>query len=339
MTKAGILLLFIILLFNNCIDKKTTPTESPVQDSTEVKVVKKEDTPKKLTAEDITTKKDFLYDKYTLEDSYPYKDTTRTFKWDQIKERLAYLENIQHKTTQWGILQNYNNKNGESPLIKHWVRNEYKRVSDTSGVERYQSVALYLPEDSVTAERYGRDGSLVKILENDSASKFMRIATTGFEGEWLVSKKYVKPLVDTVVFRHAIFVDRKDENIAVMEKRDDQWMVRSMNPATTGLHKPPYQQETPLGMFVIQEKKSKMFFLVDGTASKIGGFAPYANRFTNGGYIHGIPVNKPRESLIEYSSTLGTTPRSHMCVRNATSHAKFIYDWAPTGATIVFVIE
>ena len=41
------------------------------------------------------------------------------------------------------------------------------------------------------------------------------------------------------------------------------------------------------------------------------------------------PGNAPRKSLIEYSPTLGTTPRSHMCVRNATSHAKFVYDWAP----------
>lgn len=123
-----------------------------------------------------------------------------------------------------------------------------------------------------------------------------------------------------------------------MEKADSVWLVRSMNPATTGLHKPPYQQETPLGMFVIQEKKVKMYFLVDGT-TQTGGFAPYASRFTNGGYIHGIPVNEPRKALIEYSPSLGTTPRSHMCVRNATSHAKFVFDWVPAEQTIVFVIE
>ena len=70
-----------------------------------------------------------------------------------------------------------------------------------------------------------------------------------------------------------------------------------------------------------------------------GGFAPYANRFTNGAYIHGVPVNAPRKSLIEYSPSLGTTPRSHMCVRNATSHAQFVYDWAPVNKTIVFVLE
>lgn len=49
---------------------------------------------KKLTAEQIEISKDLLYDQYTLEDTYPYKDTTRQFQWDKIKERLALLENI-----------------------------------------------------------------------------------------------------------------------------------------------------------------------------------------------------------------------------------------------------
>ncbi|MDR2954467.1 MAG: L,D-transpeptidase [Prevotella sp.] len=307
-------------------------------DTTEVKEEIKQEEQKKLTAADILIEKDFMYEQYTLEDTYPYKDTTRTFKWNQIKEHLANLENMQQKPTQWGILQNYKNKNGEASLIRNWKRNEYKRVADTLGVERYQSVTLYLPEDTITGERYGRDGSLVEIIENDTTSRFMRVATTYHGGEWLVTRKYIKLIIDSVVFHKAIFVDRKDENITVLEKKDDKWLVRSMNPATTGLHRPPYQQETPLGMFVLQEKKQKMHFLVDGT-SDIAGFAPYANRFTNGGYIHGIPVNKPRTALIEYSQSLGTTPRSHMCVRNATSHAKFIYDWAPTEGTIIFVIE
>ena len=82
-----------------------------------------------------------------------------------------------------------------------------------------------------------------------------------------------------------------------------------------------YAQPTPLGMFVLQEKKPKMIFLKDGSTAT-GGFAPYANRFNNGGYIHGVPTNAPAKGIIEYSYTLGTTPRSHMCVRNATSHAK-----------------
>lgn len=85
-------------------------------------------------------------------------------------------------------------------------------------------------------------------------------------------------------------------------------------------------------------KESEMVFLKDGS-KETGGYAPYASRFTDGAYIHGVPVNAPRKTQIEYSPSLGTTPRSHMCVRNATSHAKFIYDWAPVNETIIFVLE
>ena len=65
-------------------------TDSLSQDTitqSEVKPVEK-----KLTAEQIQITKDLLYDQYTLEDTYPYKDTTRQFQWDKIKERLALLE-------------------------------------------------------------------------------------------------------------------------------------------------------------------------------------------------------------------------------------------------------
>ena len=256
-----------------------------------------------------------------------------------MKERLSLLESIQKEPSQWAILQNYKNRNGEAPLVKVFKRDAYKRVSDTLGVERYQSVPLYLQTDTVIPEIYGRDGSLVRIKAMDEDSKFARIQTVyDGEEEWYAPKKYIKQIGDTVVFDKAIFVDRHNQNIATLEHVGSKWLVRSMNPATTGQHRPPYAQETPLGMYVLQEKKSRMIYLVDGS-KETGGFAPYANRFTNGAYIHGVPVNAPRKSLIEYSPSLGTTPRSHMCVRNATSHAQFVYDWAPVNKTIVFVLE
>lgn len=55
-----------------------------------------------------------------------------------------------------------------------------------------------------------------------------------------------------------------------------------------------------------------MIFLKDGSAAT-GGFAPYASRFNNGGYIHGVPTNAPATGIIEYSYTLGTIP-AHICV-------------------------
>jgi len=292
---------------------------------------------KKLTGEQIQLTKDLLYDKYTLDDTYPYKDTTRQFQWDKIKEWLALLENIQLQPTTWAILQNYKNRNGEAPLVRKFKRNAYGRVADTLGVERYQSVPLYLLTDTLVAERYGQDGELTRFIED--GEKFVKAEPIFTGDEWMIPKKYVKVIGDTIVFNKAIFVDRHNQNITSLERSGKgEWIVRSMNPSTTGRHLPPYAQETPLGMFVLQEKKVKMVFLKDGS-KETGGYAPYASRFTDGAYIHGVPVNAPRKTLIEYSPSLGTTPRSHMCVRNATSHAKFIYDWALVNETVVFVLE
>lgn len=286
--------------------------------------------------EDIILEKELLFDKYTLDDRYKYRDTFRIVQWDKIKRALFYADSLQLGIHQWAVLQNYRNKNGEATLVKEYHKNKYNLIADNYGVSRYQSVPLYLVEDSVTPVRYGRDGSLVRIV--DSGEKQMRVQTIDFPGEWNVPSRYVKILPDTVAFYHVIVVDVTNQNIVSLEKLHGKWLARSINPATTGLARPPYQHETPKGTYLLQEKKEKMFFLKDGT-NTIAGFSPYASRFTNGAYVHGVPVNYPRETFIEYSASLGTTPRSHMCVRNATSHAKFIYDWAPPQETLIFVID
>lgn len=288
-----------------------------------------------LSWSDIIIEKELLYNQYTLEDTYPYKDTVRKFQWEKIKGELARIENAQHKSAGFAILQNRQNKNGEAPLVKNYKRNTYTRITDTLGTERFQSIPLYLMADTITPELYSRDGSLVKVIATEGG--FVHLETIYEKGEWMVPKRYVKQ-IDAGSFERVAVVDRANQNIATVEKEGNRWLVRSMNPATTGLHRPPYQQETPLGFFVVQEKKEKMYYLVDGT-SEIGGFSPYATRFCNGGYIHGIPVNLPRTTMIEYSNTLGTIPRSHMCVRNASSHAKFVYDWAEKEKSLVIVIE
>lgn len=328
------LLILVLFILCNCSrkEKESQQYNLPTQDS----LVSKQPLQADTFPKEIAIRKDLIYNKHLLEDSYPYKDTIRVFQWKKIQERLAFLESIQKEPTQWAILQNYKNGNGEAPLVKKYRRNEYKRVSDTLGVERYQSVPLYLPGDTLIPERYGRDGSLIKLIKE--GDRFAEIEVVDINGKWMVPLKYIKPINDSISFDKAIFVDRVNQNIATLEKTDSAWLVRSMNPATTGLHKPPYAQETPVGMFIIQEKKSKMVYLADGS-KETGGFAPYASRFTNGAYIHGVPVNAPGTQQIEFSSSLGTTPRSHMCVRNATSHAKFIFDWAPVNKSIVFVLD
>ena len=254
------------------------PTDSLMQDTIAETAVKTVD--KRLTGEQIQLTKDLLYDKYTLDDTYPYKDTTRQFQWDKIKERLALLENIQLQPTTWAILQNYKNRNGEAPLVRSFKRNAYGRVADTLGVERYQSVPLYLLTDTLVAERYGQDGELTRFIED--GEKFVKAEPIFTGDEWMIPKKYVKVIGDTIVFNKAVFVDRHNQNITSLERSGKgEWIVRSMNPSTTGRHLPPYAQETPLGMFVLQEKKAKMVFLKDGS-KETGGYAPYASPFTDG---------------------------------------------------------
>lgn len=335
MKPIGLLLTGCLCTLSVCSPGPSTvpPAPGAAADTLQVVAPAKPDTTR---PDDISLKKALLYDKHTPKDIYPYKDTLRRFQWEKVRQRLALLENIQRPPSRWAILQNYRNRNGEAPLVKKYRRDAYRRIADTLGTERYQSVPLYLEADTLTPEIYGHDGTLVRYLGQNG--RLGRVETIYAPGKWMVPAKYLRLLPDTVAFRKAIFVDRTNQNISTVEQTDSAWVIRSMNPATTGLHRPPYGQETPLGIFVIQEKKPRMIYLVDGSQAT-GGFAPYASRFTNGGYIHGVPVNAPRTAFIEFSPSLGTTPRSHMCVRNATSHAKFIYDWAPINETIVFVFD
>jgi len=292
---------------------------------------------KPKTAADIEITKELQYTKYTLEDTYPYKDTVRQFQWDKIKEKLAFVENFQNGNAIYGVLQNYQNSNGEAPTIPHFKRDSYKRVADSLGTERYQASPLYREGETKLPSIYGRDGWLVKLQSSDTLQR-VKVEGVSFEGTWEVPKRYLKTIGDSVRFDKVIFVDVTNQNICTLDKTEKGWAVRSMNPATTGRHKPPHAQETPTGIFVLQEHKSKMFYFKDGTKS-IEGYAPFASRFTAGAYVHGVPVNNPNGKVIEYSWSLGTIPRSHMCVRNASSHAQFVYKRSKDFQTLVIVID
>lgn len=283
----------------------------------------------------VKIKKELLYNRHTLSDTQIYNKQIRVFQWEVISDKLDYLAAFQDISTNFGILKNYKNKNGKAPLVRNARPDKYRGMQDALGVSEDQSVPLYAPYDTETPEIYGRDGSLVSILK-DSAD-FLKVRSINLKGEWLVPKRYVE-VIGPVFFSKSIFVDRTNQNITILEYADSVWLVRSMNPSTTGLHKPPYMKATPLGIFVIQRKIPEMIYYRDGSVEP-GGFAPFASRFSNGAYLHGTPVNHPATKTIEFSSSLGTTPRSHMCVRNATSHAEFIYNWAPINETLVFVIE
>lgn len=310
----------------------TIPAEAPAS----VPVVVYKD----IAAADIVIDRALLYNRYTLDSVYAYRDTVRRFQWDKIRGELAKIEWAQQHPTRWGVVQNRRNSSGEAPLVKRFYRNAYHNISDTLGVERYQSAPLYLLTDTVTPEIYAEDGTLLRFIDYSTDSTFVRVWSVDSRGEWLIPAKYIR-IFGPVTFGRIAAVDRTNQNIMTLERDPThalRWLIRSMNPVTTGRHHPPYQHETPLGIFVAQEKKEKMYYYVDGT-TEIAGYSPWATRFSSGGYIHGIPVNLPHTEIIEYSSTLGTTPRSHKCVRNATSHAEFIYDWMPVDQSLVVVIE
>ena len=283
----------------------------------------------------VKIEKALLYTGYQLQDRYAYGDKTREFQWQKISDGLDSALAFQRHNIWMGILVNYKNVNGVPPLAKEARKNRYKGMDDAWGTSQYQGIPFYKTTDITVPERYGRDGMLVALV-NDSAGYF-KIRTAFFKGDWWVPHRYVRPL-GLNVFTKAVFVDRKNQNAVTLEYADTAWLVRSMVPVTTGVQKPPYMWRTPAGIFVVQGKIPKMFFNKDGSREP-GGYAPYAARFSNGAYLHGVPVNYPDKNVIEYSATLGTFPRSHMCVRNVTSHAEFVYDWATVDGTLVFVFD
>jgi len=288
----------------------------------------------------VILERELAYDQYTPADSTYYGKKLHVFQWDKMREGLHLLDSLQLEDVCWAILQNKANRNGVAPLPRKFRRNEYENVVDSFGVEHYQSVPLFVDSVRTAPYRYGRDGSLVRVIWQRGDT--VRVAPVFIGGEWLTLAKYVRILPDSVVFTHAIFADRTNQNITTVEKMGAKWLVRSMNPATTGVRKPPYMRETPTGIFVLQEKRLKMVYLADGSTTQVEGFAPYANRFCCGAYVHGVPVQDPTTLSLDFrdfSPSLGTRPRSHMCVRTATSHAKFIFERFPVEATAVFVIE
>lgn len=288
-----------------------------------------------ILTESVKINKVLLYDRHTLADSYKYGKTDRSFQWEKISGKIDSLLIFEEAAKEFGALNNYRNRQGVSPLADSAEQDAYKAAQDKYGVRRDQSIPFYRVSNLAIPERYGKDGALVAVI-SDSAG-YLLVSSATFGGEWLVPAKYVDRL-GGADFRKLIFIDRTNQNIVTLEQADSTWLVRSMNPVTTGMRRPPYRRETPEGIFVVRGKLEKMFYLHDGK-SEVAGYAPWASRFSGGGYLHGVPLAYPAKTVSEFSWSLGTNPRSHMCVRNATSHAKFIYDWAPVGEALVIVFD
>lgn len=318
---------------------------------------------------------DIQYDKYLIPEPYTYEvgqelryfhfeemlaavlDVEKAYEnglWQQREMHSATgididgtLQNDESTIDKLGYIDNYKNRNGWAP---YWNG----KAQDSEGTYRYASAPGYLTSDMAGSEFiYILDGTLVKILEDNEDFTKVQVVYTG--KEYYVPSKYIDTGDCITDFSKAVVVDRANQNIATFEKvpardkattgRENDWVIRSYSLATTG-KEGKYHQPTPLGYYFAIEKKYTFYYLKDGT-NVIEGYAPYAVRFTSGAYIHGVATaykyaadgSKIDAGFQEYSKTIGTVPLSHECVRNYTSHAKFMYDWYEHGKTVVIVIE
>ncbi|MDO4552825.1 MAG: L,D-transpeptidase [Bacillota bacterium] len=260
----------------------------------------------------------------------------RSYRFDQAE---AAVEELDALALKGGLahIGNYKNYKGMAP--------KYKGSSvDAAGVGRSQAAPAYPSLSDLTEFSYLEDGTLLRLLDTVGEYGLVTVLYTG--KSYYVPLRYVDREEATLQsLERVIVVDRENQNQMVYEKRQGSWTLISCTLATTGTSG-PYSSLTPLGYYYAMEKRSQFYYYKDGT-TEIQGYAPYVIRFSGGGYVHGVGVNYQYDSAgnritpghVEYSSSIGTVPLSHKCVRNYTSHAKFLYDRYETGTTAVVVIE
>ncbi len=286
----------------------------------------------------------------------------REFRFAEMFEKITDLK-VAVDATDTGYIYNVGNSNGRAPLYK----GVYKE--DDYGVPRYQAgSAYYAPDWDTNNMRYMQDGILFAILEE--TDKFYKVNAYDYEGEYYVPKRYVTRRNAIESLKQVIVVDIENQNEGIFEYRDGQWHLISYSYATTGADT-KYKEPTIPGSYQVIAKQD-FFRYRDDITKVIAGYAPYALRFNGGAFVHGVPVNyklvkqtfvvqeelKDEEGIIiqeqvteerivdrldpghiEYMGSLGTIPLSHKCVRNITSHAKFLYDWVVLGEASVVIID
>lgn len=271
----------------------------------------------------------------------------RRIRLDAMAE---YVERAEALTSGGGIshIVNYKNGNGKAPFYKG-------QEKDEDGTQRSQSAPGYPFLSNREEFSYLEDGTLVKILdpavaadgtigESGGTPAYRRVMSLKDEKTYFVPIKYIPYQESLSELKKVVVIDRRNQNEAAFEKIDGVWSCVSYSLATTGT-KNQYAAPTPLGFFLMIEKRPQFYYLKDGT-DEIQGYAPYVMRFCGGAYIHGVAVSYKYQNGVritppiqEYSPTMGTVPLSHKCVRNYTSHAKFLYDWYEEGKTAVIVME
>lgn len=261
--------------------------------------------------------------------------TKRVFQFDKMHDAVLKAEKAADKGP-LTYINNYHNLKGYAPLYQGGEL-------DKAGGRRSQSAPGYPDPANLNEFSYLSDGTLVRVVSSDS--QYTKIALVKNNTVYFVPKHYVVSPAAVIAVKKAVVIDRANQNEVLFEKIGADWKIVSYTLATTGTTG-KYHQPTSLGFYYGIEKRDRFYYYEDGTM-RIQGYAPYAVRFSGGAYLHGVPVNYKFNSdgeridpgKIEFSGTLGTVPLSHKCVRNYTSHAKFIYDWYVPGEVIVIVME
>lgn len=286
----------------------------------------------------------------------------RQFRFKTMLEKIKQLGN-DISTSQTAHIYNVGNSVGSAPRYKG------KLNFDDYNIPRYQAAPAYqFPKVDTNVMRYIQDGLLISILGEENG--YYKVQTYDYPGVYYVPKKYITQRRKITQLNQVVAVDIKNQNQVVFEKRGENWHIISYTYATTGA-KSKYKEPTISGSYQVIGKQS-FFRYRDDVEKHIAGYAPYAIRFNGGAFIHGVPVNyklvkKPvlvRDEVldergfvlqekvfetqivdridpghIEYMSSLGTIPLSHKCVRNATSHAHFLYKWTILGQAAVVVFD
>lgn len=260
--------------------------------------------------------------------------TPRNYRFDSMEEAINDLRQ-QLAQGELHFISNYKNQNGAPPQ-------EGDAAVDQYGYRVYHSAPAYEEADSDSDFRYIPDGMLVRIL--DELDEFYHVNAPTFGGNYYIPKQYIDPDATLSQLKHVVVVDRNQQNQASFEIDENNLKLISYTLSTTGIPG-NFSFETTLGIYKAIEKRERFEYLESGTQD-IAGYAPFAIRFTGGAYIHGVPVayeeregEKIDPGTIEYLHTIGTFPRSNMCVRNFTSHAEFLYNWMDNQNGAVIVIE
>ncbi|KAB3534886.1 L,D-transpeptidase family protein [Alkaliphilus pronyensis] len=258
----------------------------------------------------------------------------RSFRFNRMEEAVNQLKQ-QVAEGELHYISNYKNENGAPPQ-------KGEEAIDQYGYRVYHSAPAYDRADTNSDYRYIPDGMLIRLLGEDG--DFYHIGVPTFGGEYYVPKQYIDTEKSFNQLKHVVVIDRDQQNQAAFEVKDNGLNLISYTLSTTGLPG-EFSFETTLGSYKAIVKRERFEYLKNGT-QEIAGYAPFAIRFTGGAYIHGVPVKYEEENgekvdpgIIEYLHTIGTFPRSNMCVRNYSSHAEFLYNWMDIEHGAVIVIE